>query len=313
MKNKNRAFSLIELSIVILIIGILIAGVTQGSRLVNASKLQTAQTLTQSSPVAGISGLLAWYETSAETSFSSAAGGGGTTTTTDAATLSGVYWNDNNPQTNTGRINLLGAASTSYKSVGINGLPSASFASNNLGFSNATGVLTSPYNAYTVFAVARTTNVTADNAIFYNGVTGTNGFGLRIDSNRKTALVGGGFTTQITTPAAVLNAAQIMTVSVSANSSNGTPQTQVANGYINGVLDTSTAGTAGYLNATNLSANMVLPTGGFRIGTIDGADTNVEFIGDISEIIIFNTVLKTSDRKAVEKYLGQKYGIAVAS
>ncbi len=40
MKTKtNKAFSLIELSIVILIIGILVAGVTQGRRLVGQMKL----------------------------------------------------------------------------------------------------------------------------------------------------------------------------------------------------------------------------------------------------------------------------------
>jgi len=69
MKNKSRAFSLIELSIVILIIGIIIAGVTQGSRLVREFKLKTAQTLTRSSPVSSIKGLSAWFETSLENSF----------------------------------------------------------------------------------------------------------------------------------------------------------------------------------------------------------------------------------------------------
>lgn len=50
MKNKfNKAFSLIELSIVILIIGILVAGVTSSSRLINQMRLTSARTLTQSS------------------------------------------------------------------------------------------------------------------------------------------------------------------------------------------------------------------------------------------------------------------------
>ncbi|MFM2200490.1 MAG: hypothetical protein RL769_545, partial [Pseudomonadota bacterium] len=40
---RHQAFSLIELSIVILIIGILVAGVTQSSRLVNQIRLSTAQ------------------------------------------------------------------------------------------------------------------------------------------------------------------------------------------------------------------------------------------------------------------------------
>ena len=43
IKNQNLAFSLLELSIVVLIIGILIAGVTQGSRLVRQSKIKGIQ------------------------------------------------------------------------------------------------------------------------------------------------------------------------------------------------------------------------------------------------------------------------------
>ena len=35
--------------------------------------------------------------------------------------------------------------------------------------------------------------------------------------------------------------------------------------------------------------------------------------GDIAEIIVFNRALKTEERQAVEKYLGQKWGIKVAS
>jgi len=52
MNSKIKtAFSLIELSIVILIIGILVAGVTQSSRLVRAIKLQTARSITNSSSI----------------------------------------------------------------------------------------------------------------------------------------------------------------------------------------------------------------------------------------------------------------------
>jgi len=58
-KNKiSQAFSLIELSIVILIIGILVAGVTQSSRLVTQFRLLSARNMTQSSPVPTIKDLL---------------------------------------------------------------------------------------------------------------------------------------------------------------------------------------------------------------------------------------------------------------
>ena len=53
-KNKISAFSLIEVSAVILIIGILIAGVIGASVLVKESKIAAAQSLTKSSPIAGI-------------------------------------------------------------------------------------------------------------------------------------------------------------------------------------------------------------------------------------------------------------------
>ena len=71
--NKNhssrlKAFSLIELSIVILIIGILVAGVTSSSRLITRMKVVTAQNLTRNSPVSSIKDLAMWYETSLDES-----------------------------------------------------------------------------------------------------------------------------------------------------------------------------------------------------------------------------------------------------
>ncbi|MFM2200772.1 MAG: hypothetical protein RL769_827, partial [Pseudomonadota bacterium] len=67
--KSPKAFSLIELSIVILIIGILVAGVTQSSRLVKRIRLLTAQNITNSSPVPTIKDLALWYESTLERSF----------------------------------------------------------------------------------------------------------------------------------------------------------------------------------------------------------------------------------------------------
>lgn len=47
--KKNSAFSLIELSIVILIVGIIIAGVTQSSSLIRKMRLSSARQLTSTS------------------------------------------------------------------------------------------------------------------------------------------------------------------------------------------------------------------------------------------------------------------------
>lgn len=87
---NKKAFSLIELSIVILIIGILIAGVTQGSRLVGAMRLASAKALTQSSPIASMRNLHSWYEATSEGSFLEAE-------TEDSTAL--TIWKDIGPNT----------------------------------------------------------------------------------------------------------------------------------------------------------------------------------------------------------------------
>ena len=65
----KKAFSLIELSIVILIIGILVAGVTQSSRLLKMMRLQSARSLTNSGPVISINNIVLWVDSVSEESF----------------------------------------------------------------------------------------------------------------------------------------------------------------------------------------------------------------------------------------------------
>ena len=67
--KQKKGFSLIEMSVVILIIGMLIAGISQGVDLYSDFKLKTAQNLTINSPVSRIEGLALWLETTLEKSF----------------------------------------------------------------------------------------------------------------------------------------------------------------------------------------------------------------------------------------------------
>jgi prepilin-type N-terminal cleavage/methylation domain-containing protein len=67
--KPRKAFSLMEMSVVILIIGMLIAGISQGIDLYSDFKIQTAQKLTINSPVSRIEGLALWLETTLEKSF----------------------------------------------------------------------------------------------------------------------------------------------------------------------------------------------------------------------------------------------------
>ena len=119
-KTDKLAFSLIELSIVILVIGILVAGVTQGTRIMTQSRLSAAKALTTSSPVTLMKGLSLWLESTNENNFP-------TGQAVDGANITG--WNDSNPQTieknnfSRGTSN----ANIAYEASGINNLPSLKF------------------------------------------------------------------------------------------------------------------------------------------------------------------------------------------
>jgi prepilin-type N-terminal cleavage/methylation domain-containing protein len=68
-KKHQKAFSLIEISVVIVIIGILIAGVSQGIDLYEDFRLNNAKTLTLNSRAGRVPDLVSWIETSMNNSF----------------------------------------------------------------------------------------------------------------------------------------------------------------------------------------------------------------------------------------------------
>ena len=135
-KNKNRAFSLIELVVVILIIGILVAAVTQGGKLVSRAKVTSAKTMTQSSPVTGIDNLSLWLETVTDQSFA-------TEDKNDFKQVSN--WLDiqffsskkNATPVNTG-------VGPSYRDSGLKNLPALHFGTSYDANGNATGIAASP-------------------------------------------------------------------------------------------------------------------------------------------------------------------------
>jgi len=150
-KKIKLGFSLIELSIVILVIGILVIGITKGSRIISEARLKSARSLTVSSPVASTSGLFLWLDSVSEKSFD--------TTIAEGDLISN--WYDINPQS-TSKINFAksGSERPTYRSSSMNGLPSVEFG----GAHNITSASSSfPYNNYSIFIVSKTTNLTTNN------------------------------------------------------------------------------------------------------------------------------------------------------
>ncbi|MBU6140493.1 MAG: prepilin-type N-terminal cleavage/methylation domain-containing protein [Proteobacteria bacterium] len=324
-KQKSKAstaFSLIELSIVILIVGIIIAGVTQSSRLVRQSKLKSAQNLTQSSPVNSMSSIALWLETSQDASFPTQLDDGGFIT----------QWNDTNPQTQTRffAVPAAGIATSSsnisYDLEGINGLPSVSFN----GTAANTGILTlstsattltqapvltvadpNAANAFTAFMVYRLADTAsgADFTVLYNGVSGTDGWGYFRDNtatNFRTVAIGPSAT--VRSGGALPTTQEIATITYSGyNAASATPGTRTTNLYINGGTNfTSTSG----INATASTTGVTRPTTRAFIGGTTA--TTKPWNGLISEIIIFDTVLRNEDLRSVAQYLSKKYNIPLS-
>ena len=315
MKNKN-AFSLIELSIVILIIGILVAGVTSSSRLVSQMKLSSAKAITISSPVSSIQGLSAWYETTIESSFDSSIG--------DQDQV--AIWYDINPQSSF-KNNLTQSNSSNrptYIKSGIGGIPSINFNNSNLQFDNF--ILNS---SYTIFIVFKRSNV-ANNVgmdlltLLSGGPTGNAGLLIEIQQSSGAWL---GLNRSI-------RLLHRYPYSASWGSNENDNYTSLSYpileggeyilGYVRNYNNLSGGSpTASYINGNNANYVAVLSgysTYGFNIQSFVGPLTmvvgnliaaNRPFSGMISEIIIYDRALKTDELTDVSKYLSKKYSIKI--
>jgi prepilin-type N-terminal cleavage/methylation domain-containing protein len=291
-KNYKSAFSLIELSIVILIIGILIAGVTQATRLVTQARLNSARTITQSSPVGSIKDLYLWLETTSEKSFDDAE-------TQDNNVI--TNWYDINPQSPSKFTLTEGTTANkpTYKSSLINGLPALTFDGVNDRLTSTINFGITGNPAFTIFSVVAVNGGANYGTWVYWGTSG-NGKTLVFSRHTATTEVFAGFFGSGQYFAPTTGAITNTTIYSWVRQAGGT--TLVGNSlYSNGAVQT-------------LSNENAASTPDFGVDTFKVGYTNdpVFFGGNIAEIIIFTRDLKTEERRAVEAYLGKKWGIKVS-
>jgi prepilin-type N-terminal cleavage/methylation domain-containing protein len=289
---SKKAFSLIELSIVLVIIGLLVAGITQGSRLVQKFRISTAQTLTQSSPVNGIKNLVAWYETTSQASFDSAIDNGVAIST----------WYDISPSVN--KINATQTTAANrpiYTENDINSLPTLKFTRSQSQVMNLPDG-TIPYNnsPYTIFIVAKADQI-CKGAMVTCGLIGS-GTGNDSQSNSfRYMQAGGGFANYWWNNDANMVGSSLFLNTTSPHVVAFYYNQKVRRIIFNG-LEQTLSGATNINNQATASSN--------RIGVTTG---NEPLDGSIAEIIIFNRALMAEEIDSIESYLGKKWGIKISS
>jgi prepilin-type N-terminal cleavage/methylation domain-containing protein len=290
-KNHKLAFSLIELSVVILIIGILIIGVSKGSAILTKSKLQTAQSLTNNSPVASTSGLSLWLETTLDKSFPEGEALNSTAIST---------WNDINPRTSSTK-NAIAGTSPNYLEDGINGLPVLTFDQTASEFmtlptASSLGIVGS---AYEIFIVYQST-VGSGTAQYVITGSEVGEYELELNGASTTGkirfLSGDGLPNRTILEEVSPSPLSAHMISMRVDSAAAA----IATLRIDGSADNVTI-----IEAVDATSSA---TGALRIGGRDGFGP---YDGHIGEIIIFNKALSTSERTDIEEYLSSKWGITI--
>ena len=293
IKPKN-AFSLIELSIVILIIGILVGGIVGGILLANRSRISAAKTLTQSSPVIAISDLSLWLETTSEKSFLL------NEINSTAATKPISSWFDINP-TNINKLDATQGTALNqptYVENVFNGLPVIRFDGSNSFLVSNFDMRPTVILGVTGFVVFK--HDTASTAASSKFLGADNlAFGRSIGIQSGGCTIGGG---------------NLCYYSSSPSNETRTITTIKANTWyiLSWYWDDENGKFAAWVNGVNTvpvtSFTSGTTTSTTAIGKINPASASY-WDGDLGELIFFNRILNNSERQDIEKYLSKKWGI----
>ena len=310
MKNKNskKAFSLVEISIVILIIGLLIAGISKAGDMIFDVSLKSASSLTKGAKVGRMPGLALWLETTTSESILEKE-------RYDTNVIS--IWRDINPQSSSKFI-FKKAGSPTYVEKGQNNLPAVgSLSADNyfLPYTSETSSTVAAYQAnqifssgalLTIFMVLKPKAIAADLLSFCPYSTGANldacttaakyiGLGLTASGNVVFSTVGGTAAAAATSAITSTNSYTLKNLIVVSAIKDATDNLKLA---VNGVSAATAVSSTNKLMTSSFN-------GTFRVGGFNATDV------EIQEIIVFASALSDADRLVVETYLGKKYNVTM--
>jgi prepilin-type N-terminal cleavage/methylation domain-containing protein len=275
---SRKAFSFIEISIVLLVIGILLSGIAATKSFIEKSKIANAQLLTNQSPVNDIQGLTIWLETTMNKSFASDSINDGDKIAT---------WYDINANALFQRNATQGNSSFQpiYRKKIVNSLPMIEFSSSAY-FNLVDQSIADQNKNYSFFIVAKLGNCSSTCDIISSGVNVSNNLNAVKYTNSSIANSWG--------------ASQI-----SASS------TQIKNPHIYSFEYNNAVGRKIFIDSAQAESDSQTSRYSGSNNNLIGNSSN-SINGYIGEIIIFERSLKSEERKEVEKYLSNKWQIELS-
>lgn len=287
-KMRKKAFSVIELSIVIVVIGLIIALVTQSSKLVPKMKLAMARNATAAAPIPLMKDVVMWLETTSSKSFIDREADDGLAVST---------WYDINPidgsknnATQTTSIN-----EPTYVVNCINNLPCLRFngASSYFNFDGSILAQTD----YTIIIVEQRRSSANEN-YFFGGTGETANTNLFIGYKTDTQITFAQYDNDSEAAVAAYSASSIAPV-------------------IHAFIFDDDSGRNYYRNGTALELvsdpDITTPLSSYAGAKIGFFSVNDSYYnGDLAEIIILNRAINSDERMAIESYLSKKWKIPLS-
>ncbi len=288
--TKHKAFSLIELSIVILIIGVLVAGITKGRGLYAKAKLSAAARVDNfyHPQIARIDNMAMWYDSTQSESFDS-------DEIIDGGKITNLY--DLNPSATT-PLNLSqgsDAIKPLYDKSAINGLPAIYFTNNSSGNQR---FLSRSMNINSFTKNGREITIFVVQKLFGSSYTPKWANG----SNRIIA--------------AIPHSSNNIYFDFGACCPSNSRQTVVAPDSLTGKTSLTTLFRNVNIGNSYVRVNgkEIINGNGFTRGVSGSASFIIgqPLLGFLGEMIIFKEALSSKEVSIIEQYLGQKWGITLA-
>lgn len=337
MKNFRSAFSITEISIILLVVGVIVGGSFQTSRVMNRASLNSARSKTEKSPVASIPGLYAWFETTSLVSFLEAKDDSDAIVTDPKEIKDGYQiteWRNLSPLSLNGKAVAKAIDGNDwcigkgpiYREKGLNNLPTLEFSStggdDNYGnclYLDKNNSQIGPSENFTIFIVSKM-EVDTDPGeeillnINQNDIT-TVGTTIRYKKPSSDNTVKFYWNNYLcsddcietnTITDSVTNFG-IYTFEYYSEATDDVAKIYYGNTILG---DGSTDSTIRNDQDGSAPFNTIIGTSINSSGVINGAG-NVSFDGEIAEIIIYGRKLKTKEIEQIQKYLSNKWRIKI--